>query len=114
MHEVGIAQSILDIAVNTCKNNGYKKVDSVKVRIGKAAGLLPDSLIFAFETMRIGTEAENATLIIEEVPVSGICNSCKEKFSVDDPYIIQCPNCGNISLRIDTGRELNVSEVEVS
>lgn len=114
MHEVGIAQSILDIALNTCKDKNYTKVDSIKVRIGKAAGVLPDSLIFAFETMKIGTEAENATLIIEEVPVSGVCNICKKNFSVDDPYIIQCPNCGNISLRIDTGRELNVDELEVS
>ena len=37
---------------------------------------MPDSLLFAFEAMKVGTIAEKAVLTIEEIPVSGHCNGC--------------------------------------
>ena len=113
MHEFSIVQGLLDIATEYCKKEGHKGIESIKVKIGKASGVLPDSMQFAFETMKIGTIAEKASLIIDEVPVSGFCNSCNSNFTVEDAYVISCPNCGNMSLRIETGRELNVAEMEV-
>jgi len=113
MHEVGIAQSLLDIAIEHCSRQGYERIESIKVKIGKASGVMPDSLLFAFETMKIGTIAEKASLIIDEIPVSGFCNSCKSNFTVEDAYVISCPNCGNVSFQVETGRELNVAEMEV-
>ncbi|MFA4919222.1 MAG: hydrogenase maturation nickel metallochaperone HypA [Thermodesulfovibrionales bacterium] len=113
MHEVGITQGILDIAIENCKKRGYTGIESIKVKIGKAAGVMPDSLLFAFEAMKVGTIAEKAVLIIDEIPVSGYCNGCSSDFSVDDAYVITCPKCGHLSLRIDTGRELNIDEMEV-
>jgi hydrogenase nickel incorporation protein HypA/HybF len=113
MHEVGIAQSVLDIAIDNCKKQGYKGIETIKVKIGKAAGVMPDSLLFAFEAMKVGTIAEKAVLTIEEIPVSGHCNGCNTDFAVNDAYVIACPKCGHLSLRIDTGRELNIDEMEV-
>jgi hydrogenase nickel incorporation protein HypA/HybF len=113
MHEVSIAQGLLDIAIEHCTRQGYEGIESIKVKIGKASGVMPDSLLFAFEAMKIGTLAEKASLTIDEIPVSGFCNSCNSNFTVEDAYVISCPNCGNMSLRIETGRELNVAEMEV-
>lgn len=113
MHEVSIAQGMLDIALGYCDKNSHTAIKSITVKIGKAAGLVPDALRFAFETLRNGTIAENAVLIIDEVPVSGTCNSCGKQFTVDDAYVIQCPLCGSLSLKVETGRELNISEMEV-
>lgn len=113
MHEVGIARSLLDIAIENCKKQGFNGIESIKVKIGKAAGVMPDSLLFAFESMKIGTIAEKAVLIIDEIPVSAYCNGCGSDFSVDDAYVIECPKCGHLSLRINTGRELNIDEMEV-
>jgi hydrogenase nickel incorporation protein HypA/HybF len=113
MHEVGIAQSLLDIAIDNCEKQGYKGIESIKVKIGKAAGIMPDSLLFSFEAMKVGTIAEKALLIIDEIPISGYCNTCCSNFTVDDVYVIACPKCGHLSFRIDTGRELNVDEMEV-
>jgi hydrogenase nickel incorporation protein HypA/HybF len=45
MHEVSIAQGLLEIAVDNCKKQGYQKIDSIKVKIGKASGIVPDSLL---------------------------------------------------------------------
>ena len=39
MHETGIAQSILDIALKTAAENGAKKINNVGVRIGKMSAI---------------------------------------------------------------------------
>src|SRR5512147_1376807 len=92
MHEASIALSILDIVQSQCMEKGCTSVDSIRVRIGKAAGVMPDSLLFAFDAVKDNTVAKNARLIIDAVPVGGICNDCKREFSVDDvQYVFACP-----------------------
>jgi hydrogenase nickel incorporation protein HypA/HybF len=113
MHEVSIAQGMFDIALDYCQKHSHTIIKSITVKIGKAAGVVPDSLQFAFETLKTGTIAENAVLIIDEVPVSGVCNSCGKHFTVDEAFVIQCPLCGSMSFKVETGRELNISEMEV-
>jgi hydrogenase nickel incorporation protein HypA/HybF len=113
MHEVSIAQSLLDIAVDNCKKEGYKSIEVIKVKIGRASGIMPDALLFAFDAVKIGTLAEKATLTIDEIPVSGFCESCKSSFTVDEAYIIACPLCGNVSIRVETGHELHIYEMDV-
>ncbi len=113
MHEVSIAQGLLEIAIDSCTKQGYEGIESIRVKIGKASGVMPDSLLFAFEALKIGTIAEKAILTIDEIPVSGFCNGCKTNFSVEEAYVISCPKCGNMSFRLESGRELNVYEMEV-
>ncbi len=113
MHEVSIAQGMLDIALGYCEKNAHTVIKSITVKIGKAAGVVPDSLQFAFETLKTGTIAEHALLIIDEIPVTGTCNDCGKHFTVDEAYVIQCPLCGGLSLKVETGRELNIAEMEV-
>jgi hydrogenase nickel incorporation protein HypA/HybF len=113
MHEVSIAQSLLKIAVDNCKKKGYKRIETIKVKIGRASGIMPDALSFAFEAVKIGTIAEKANLTIDEIPVSGFCESCKSSFTVEESYVLSCPLCGNVLIRIDTGNELHIYEMDV-
>jgi hydrogenase nickel incorporation protein HypA/HybF len=113
MHEVSIAQSLLKIAVENCEQKGYKRIEAIKVKVGRASGVMADALLFAFDAVKIGTIADKAILNIEEVSVSGFCESCKKKFTVDEAFVINCPLCGNISLRIETGHELYIEEMDV-
>ncbi len=115
MHETALALSILDIVVNKCIEAGGRTVDSVRVRIGKAAGVLPDALSFAFDAVKATTVAEKAELVIEPVPVGGVCNDCKKEFSVEDvQYIFSCPLCGSKSFDITTGREMEIVDMEIN
>lgn len=113
MHEVSIALSLLKIAEEYCKKEGYRGIESIIVKIGKASGVMPEALVFAFDSVKINTLAENARLIIDEIPVSGFCNNCKNKFSVNEAFVLCCPRCGDTSIRIETGRELDIHEMEV-
>lgn len=113
MHEASIVHGILEIAIKECEGSGYSTIESVKVSVGKAAGVLPEALLFAFDAMKIGTIAETASLIIEEIPVTGRCHSCDREFSVEEKYVLCCPLCEGASFTLMSGRELNITEMEV-
>jgi len=115
MHETALALSILDIVVEKCREAGGSTVDSVRVRIGKAAGVMPEALTFAFDASKAATVAENARLEIEPVPVGGVCKDCKKEFSVDNAqYVFSCPLCGSKSFEITTGREMEIVDMEIN
>jgi len=115
MHETALALSILDIIVGKCAEVGGRTIDSVKVRIGKAAGVLPDALQFAFDAAKASTVAEKAELLIESVPVGGVCHDCKKEFSVNDvQYVFSCPHCGSKSFEITSGREMEIVDMEIN
>lgn len=113
MHEASIADSLLDIAVRECRDNGFTKIGSIRVCIGKASGVMPEALLFAFDAMKAGTLADCASLIIEEIPVSGSCNACNADFVVSEKYVLCCPHCSSESFTVNSGRELNIVELEV-
>jgi hydrogenase nickel incorporation protein HypA/HybF len=116
MHEASIALSILDIVETKCREEGCRSVDSIRVRIGKAAGVLPDSLIFAFNAAKDNTVARNSQLIVEAVPVGGTCNDCKKEFTAADDaqFVFSCPLCGSKSFEITTGREMEIVDMEIN
>ncbi|MBU1487181.1 hydrogenase maturation nickel metallochaperone HypA [bacterium] len=67
MHEVALAQSILDIATETARKNKAKKVVGIGLRIGKLSCVNLDSLQFAFSCISCESLAEGAELRITHV-----------------------------------------------
>lgn len=106
-----MADSLLNISINECQNNGFHRIESIKVRIGRASGVIPEALLFTFDTLKAGTIAEGASLVIEEVPVSGHCNMCNADFIVDERFILCCPQCGDNSFTVNSGRELDIQDI---
>lgn len=114
MHEVSVAEGLLDAATRECIRQGYSTIGTVRVRIGRASGVMPEALLFAFDALKDETPAKEATLEIEIVPVGGFCNDCRKDFIADDLFVFQCPLCLGGSFVIRSGRELDISEMEVS
>jgi hydrogenase nickel incorporation protein HypA/HybF len=113
MHEVSIAESLLDIALRECTGKGFTEIRSITVRIGKASGIMPEALLFAFDAVKLDTAAHAAVLTIEEVPVAGHCRICLADFRVEEKYVFNCPHCGSGSFTVSSGRELEMREMEV-
>ncbi|HMK56708.1 MAG TPA: hydrogenase maturation nickel metallochaperone HypA [Dissulfurispiraceae bacterium] len=113
MHELSIAQSLLEVALENCSSKGFSRIGSIKVVIGRASGVMSDALIFGFNALKDGTVASEAALEVEEVPVSGHCNDCGADFTTEESYVLSCPHCGGLSYTIGTGRELMITEMEV-
>lgn len=115
MHEASIAMSILDTVLGQCRRAGYGAIDSVRVQIGAAAGILPDALMFAFDVAKQETIAADAVLIIDHVPVGGICHGCGKKFEVNNNggFVFECPLCASRSIEINQGHEMRIVDMEV-
>ncbi|MBI5640789.1 MAG: hydrogenase maturation nickel metallochaperone HypA [Nitrospirae bacterium] len=114
MHEVSIALNLIEIVSEQCRKSGFSRIDSVNVRIGRASGIMPDALNFAFDAIKDDSMAKGASLQIEVVPVTGRCGECSNTFSVEEDYILSCPACGGSSFSIISGRELDIINMEVS
>ena len=78
MHEVGLIQNAVTLALATARARGARQVHGLRLRVGAMSGVVPEALQFAFEVVCRGTPAEGATLEVERVPA--IC-WCAKKMS---------------------------------
>ncbi len=113
MHEVSIAQSILDTAVAECLRADFRRINSISLRIGRSSGVNIPSLVTAFDIVKADTIAAGATLVCEEVPVRGHCLDCNSDFDAESELIASCPACNGARFRICGGRELDIMEIDV-
>jgi hydrogenase nickel incorporation protein HypA/HybF len=109
MHELAITQSVVDAVLD---RTGDRTVTTVRMRIGRLSGIVPDSLRFCFELVTEGTALEGASLVIDEPGGAAHCRSCGADFALSD-LILLC-GCGSADVEVRAGRELSVSSVEVA
>lgn len=114
MHEASIAMSLLETVSAICRQEGYDSIESVRLKLGKSAGIFPDALLFAFDAAKVGTIASQAALIIEFVPLGGTCNDCGAEFDSDERFIFSCPDCNSSAIKITRGKELQIIDMEVN
>jgi len=112
MHEMSIAQSIIDIIKEEMHKNNVKTLRSVRLNIGQMSAIVPDSLSFCFEVITSGTELEGARLIMDIIPLRGYCQECKGEFEIED-YAFVCPSCESAEIKTIGGQDLSIVEMEV-
>jgi hydrogenase nickel incorporation protein HypA/HybF len=108
MHELAITQSVVDTVL---QRTGTRPVTVVRLQVGRLTGVVPDSMQFCFELATEGTPLQGATLQIEEPAGRGHCRTCENDFDLPD-LILLCP-CGSADVEVLTGRELQVTSVDV-
>lgn len=112
MHELSIAQSIVDIVLQHLPPSDGIHVTKVRLTLGAMAGVVPDSLEFCFGAITQGTQIEGAVLEIERMPLTARCGNCGREGEIE-PTLFACPSCGSNRLTILTGREMQVRDIEV-
>jgi hydrogenase nickel incorporation protein HypA/HybF len=112
MHELSIAQNILDIVRESVSPHDLPGVRVVKLRVGHLAGVVPDSLDFSFTVLTTDTPLRHARLSIDHIPFAVMCNSCGKSFTNEIGFVL-CPTCGGVDTKILSGLELQVVEIEL-
>ena len=112
MHEMSIARSILDIAIQAAEREGAKRITRVNVLAGEMRAIEPLHLAFCFSLLAEDTIAAAAELNVDVVPVKGKCRSCGETFVVED-YQYFCPKCHSLDIETEGGTELRLTDIEV-
>ncbi len=108
MHELSIAQSTIDLALEAAAG---RRIRRVTLEIGELAGVLPDALAFCFDMAAEGTPAQGASLEIVKIAGVAQCDVCEEKFPAATNFEI-CA-CGSVRLTYLQGHELNIKSIEV-
>jgi hydrogenase nickel incorporation protein HypA/HybF len=112
MHELSIAQSIVDIVGQYVTPEQVADVRTVNVRIGALAGVVPDSLTFCFTAITAGTSLAQANLAVDFVPYRVSCTACHTT-SHAEPGLALCPHCGSAETAVLSGTELQVVDIEL-
>ena len=112
MHEVGIAQSILEIVEKEMKKNGASTVNRVRLIIGEFTGIVKEALEFALNIIKKNTSVQNAEFVIETIKLKTYCQKCDQTFVGKEESRFLCPECNGI-LNIVEGKELQIDYIDV-
>jgi hydrogenase nickel incorporation protein HypA/HybF len=112
MHEMSIAQGVLDIAFCEMEKNASASIRKIKISIGEFSGVVKEALEFAFDVLITETPAAKASIEIEVVPMIAKCMECGEFECPINDLNLFCPTCGRISF-ISSGREMTVDYLDL-
>jgi hydrogenase nickel incorporation protein HypA/HybF len=112
MHEIGIANSILDVVRVEAQLRPGAVPCKIVVRIGEMVAVDPDALRFCFEALTRETGLEELQLEIELCPRRHLCLSCNAEFQVYE-FDSTCPWCLNDRTQCISGEELEIAHLEM-
>ena len=113
MHEAGIAASLIEIVEDAAKQNDAKIVRTVTAKIGRLAGVDSEALMFAYNALKEDNPLiAQSELKIDFMPITGQCEDCG-KIDTYEEMFFACSACGSFSVKLLTGEELTISEIEV-
>lgn len=113
MHELSIAKSLIELACGEAEKVD-RAVEAVHIKVGAMSGVVPETLVYAYEFVSQGTILEGSRLIIEDVPVTIFCQPCGELQELSGIQSFACPECGAVSSDLRAGRELEITALEVA
>lgn len=112
VHELSIAQSVLDTIVDQAREHRAGRVTAIRLRVGELTAIVEEALTFSFEILARDTCAAGALLSVETIPWQVRCPDCTHEYRVVDG-MPTCPRCHRVGGETITGRELQIVEMDV-
>jgi hydrogenase nickel incorporation protein HypA/HybF len=113
MHELGIAQSLLDVAIEHLRSSRLQRVTGLTVRVGELSTVDPGSLTFCFAELARRTPAESARIEVVRVPAKFKCRSCGHGYEGSPLQAGSCEECGGADVELIGGVELELVELQL-
>jgi hydrogenase nickel insertion protein HypA len=112
MHELGITEGIVNIALAKAEEAQASKITQVNVVVGELSGFVIECIQFYFDFLSKDTIAQDAILHFESAPAQLRCRDCSTTFCPQDTLWV-CPKCQSQNAEIVGGRELYIESMEV-
>ena len=112
MHEMALAEGVLQIIEDSARTQNFRRVRTVWLEIGQLAGVEVEAMRFCFEAVVRDSMAQDARLEIIETPGQAWCMQCSDTVFVQALYDV-CPKCGGHQLQVTGGNEMRVKELDV-
>lgn len=116
MHEMSLIRPVVETVLQSCEGQPIKAVKSVHLTIGEAHDVIDEYVEGLFRHLARGTVAENASVVIEKVPLRVRCNRCGEVFGINvyREETWTCPTCGaRQDYVLVSGREFRIDDIVV-
>ena len=113
MHEMSLAEGMLQLVEDGARRNAAAAVKAVWLEIGALAHVEVEALRFCFDAVARGTLAEGARLEIVATPGSAWCMPCGERVAIER-IGDACPRCGSYQLQVVQGEDMRLREIEVA
>jgi hydrogenase nickel incorporation protein HypA/HybF len=113
MHELSIVSSVVDTVTESAAGYPGARVLEVRLRVGALASVVVDSLEFCWGIATEGTSIAGAKLIVHTLPVVVFCEPCGKASELDGVQSFRCPLCGEASMDVRQGRELEIESIEI-
>ena len=112
MHEMSIAQSIVELAEEQARSRHSEAVEELELEIGRLAGVELYTLDFALESAVKGSLLEHASTVRHIIDGEGMCTGCGLTFPMETLFT-PCPACGSYCVKIIKGKELRVKSIVI-
>ena len=112
MHELSIAQSIIERVEAIRTEHEASGIASVQLQVGTLSGVDPYALELAFSVAVEGTLYADTRWDIESVVARVKCRTCGNTTAPDGPFPI-CMSCDSTDIEVVAGRELMIDTLEV-
>lgn len=112
MHELSIAQNIIQIVNSTVEQDKLGLVEKIHLKVGLLGNVLIESLTFSYNSIVENTPLNNSRLEIEILPIKISCNDCGAINTTDD-FIFCCPECKSSAINVIGGDEMIISSIKL-
>lgn len=112
MHELSVAQALVEQIDAIVRERQADAAVSFRVRIGPLSGVVPGLLESAFSLAAAGSAAEQAIMELVEAPVRVRCQTCGAETEAAMNRLL-CGACGDWHTQLVSGDELILESVEL-
>ncbi len=123
MHELSLAQGLIDQLLVLAEEHQAKKILKVTVTIGPFSGVVTDSFSFGFDALKQEQDpTKESVLVLETPPPEYTCLQCGNCFTcptgqVQEPRpftaALPCPDCESEHCTAKGGDELILKQLEM-
>jgi hydrogenase nickel incorporation protein HypA/HybF len=113
MHEMSLAEGVLQLIEDAARTQEFSKVTTVWLEIGQLSGVEVEAMKFCFDAVTRDSIADGARLEIVAMPGTGWCMQCSQSVPMQEVFG-ECPQCGSHQMQVTGGTEMRVKELEVA
>jgi hydrogenase nickel incorporation protein HypA/HybF len=112
VHELSVAAYLLEAVSEQARQNGARRVTAINLVVGERAGIVAESLRFAFDLLAADGVAAGAALNLRQTPMCFHCDACAADYTPAEA-VFACPRCGQYGRVVDDGSALRIESLEV-
>ena len=112
MHELSLAENVLQIAEHSRRQANAEQVLAIELEIGQLSAVEPEALRFAMDALLPESTARGAQISYHLVVGRARCRQCQQQFELDFLYD-GCPACDSFDKEILAGDELLVKSIQL-